>query len=377
MKKQLRTSCHLLLLAILTYKSHKLGSFAEPYAQGLELDWMSLLLPKELQQLDTDRSWTIFSLAHAKQHVHTVVENYYMMPRRSLAECRTVSSSWPLLYVSTRVNRTKYSLSDPAAWPLGLRSDSSHLDTRIFFESLYKMELALEIETTPQTLIFQWIIHVSYDFSSQAQLRVKLNAESTSPKLLVFVDSYRWIVLALLVLYQVLLTLEYQSVSRFWFTFMTSSNFLLATCDLLRYFNAPWTFAFGFACAMQWVSLLCELESNTRYRVLALTLKRGLPDVLEFLVGVLPIFIAYVIFGTVFFGAKARSFETMGTTATTLFAIVNGDAILATFNELESIYGQIYLYSYIILFTYAVLMVCIGIIENAFFSIIWGDIVKH
>ena len=163
----------------------------------------------------------------------------------------------------------------------------------------------------------------------------------------------------------------------FWFWFVLAVNFTTGVCLLATWrhayrlsLNDTLCFTFACCCALQWSSLVRYLQVNTRFQTLGLTLRRGLPRVLQFLVGVLPIFIGFVLFGTVMFGAKVPRFQSASATATTLFSVANGDEIHDTFIDVAYTpwIGQIYVYSYMILFSYVVLMVCIGIIEDAFFS---------
>jgi mucolipin 3 len=53
---------------------------------------------------------------------------------------------------------------------------------------------------------------------------------------------------------------------------------------------------------------------------------------MHFLVGVLPLFVGYVVFGATMFGANVPRFQGIAATATTLFAIANGDEIRVTFD---------------------------------------------
>lgn len=166
----------------------------------------------------------------------------------------------------------------------------------------------------------------------------------------------------------------------FWFWFVLTVNFVTVVCLLATWRHAyrlslddTLCFTFASCCALQWGSLVRYLQVNTRFHILGLTLRRGLPRVMQFLVGVLPIFVGFVLFGTVMFGAKVPRFQSASTTATTLFSVANGDEVHDTFNDVAYTpwIGQIYVYSYMILFSYVVLMVCIGIIEDAFFSAVF------
>jgi mucolipin 3 len=168
--------------------------------------------------------------------------------------------------------------------------------------------------------------------------------------------------------------------SDFWFWSILALNFSTVACLLQTWHHAyrlslndALCFVFASCCALHWVSLVRYLQVNARFAILGLTLQRGLPRVAQFLAGVLPIFVGFVLFGTIMFGAKVPRFQTASATATTLFSVANGDEIHDTFNAVAYTpwVGQLYVYSYLILFSYVVLMVCIGIIEDAFFSAVF------
>ncbi|GMF14297.1 unnamed protein product [Phytophthora lilii] len=98
----------------------------------------------------------------------------------------------------------------------------------------------------------------------------------------------------------------------------------------------------------------------------------GTPRVLQFLLGVSPIFFGYALFGTIYFGNKIEEFGTLSASMVTLFSLMNGDIIMDTFDAMELhhfiVSGKIYLYSFISLFMYVVLNIFIAIVEEAFFA---------
>ena len=106
------------------------------------------------------------------------------------------------------------------------------------------------------------------------------------------------------------------------------------------------------------------------FYILVQTIVRALPKVLRFPVGVLPFFIGYALLGLVLFGDESDLFGSIIQTCVTLFAVVNGDEVLSTFENLSfmGIWGQLYLMFFTLLFTYVILMSIIAIVEEAFFS---------
>lgn len=126
------------------------------------------------------------------------------------------------------------------------------------------------------------------------------------------------------------------------------------------------------AMLLLWSCLVGYLEHNSHVYSIVLTLKWGAPRVLQFLVGVSPIFLGYALFGTIYFGARIKEFGSLSASMATLFAVMNGDVILDTFDALElhhfAISGKLYLYSFIALFIYVVLNIFVAIVEEAFFA---------
>jgi hypothetical protein len=135
--------------------------------------------------------------------------------------------------------------------------------------------------------------------------------------------------------------------------------------------NGPKLLA-GLGCALIWFSLLAYFEHNKGYYILVVTLKKGVPRVARFMVGVMPMMLGYAFFGMVCFGSYSDRFESFSASMITLFAVLNGDVIRETFLNLDNgdfvVVSQVYMYTFICLFIYVVLNVFIAIIEEAFFS---------
>ncbi|KAL7684568.1 putative polycystin cation channel, PKD1/PKD2 [Plasmopara halstedii] len=308
-------------------------------------------------------------------------------------------------------------------------------ETRAFFDELDAMEIKLvvgmkKVEKDINTMelekvLYEWTIQIHYDFLNQGHLKVTMRynlvrvplsgikrrrKESDVPPVLADTSTmFNWITLIVIGLYQILefwlkwfemkevatrhpdnsyhtnkhlmmLVVTKEAARDFWFWFILIVNLATVTCLLTTWRHAyelslidALCFTFATCCALHWANLLRYLQVNTRFHILGLTLRRSLPRVMQFLVGVLPIFAGFVLFGTIMFGAKVPRFQSASVTATTLFSVANGDEIHDTFIDVAYTpwIGQIYVYGYMLLFSYVVLMVCIGIIEDAFFSAVF------
>lgn len=126
------------------------------------------------------------------------------------------------------------------------------------------------------------------------------------------------------------------------------------------------------ALLLLWSSLVGYLQHNKHIFSIVLTLQWGTPRVLQFLLGVFPIFFGYALFGTIYFGNKVEEFGSLSSSMITLFSLMNGDVIMDTFDALELhlffASGKVYMYSFISLFIYVVLNIFIAIVEEAFFA---------
>lgn len=135
--------------------------------------------------------------------------------------------------------------------------------------------------------------------------------------------------------------------------------------------SVAYTYFMGFGALFTWVCILQFFETTTSYYVLITTLAKGTPRVARFLVGVLPVFLGYAMFGVAFFGTETVRFSTVDQACVTLFALLNGDVIHDVFDEIHPAHpyiSRVYLYTFISLFIYAVLNIFIAIIEDAFFA---------
>ena len=91
----------------------------------------------------------------------------------------------------------------------------------------------------------------------------------------------------------------------------------------------------GVACVALWLSGLTLLSSYPTLASNPLTLRLSTPTVLRFLLGVLPIFLAYWTFSITVFGTRSVRYSTPGGAAMTLFSFLNGDALRETFTHTE------------------------------------------
>ncbi|RHY01088.1 hypothetical protein DYB36_012833 [Aphanomyces astaci] len=324
-----RAVVHTLLVVGMTYHAVDVDSHLLPYSRNLYNELWRLLNGD-----DQDQPLNLFTIRRGVDHVHLVLANYFSLPDVALGKLHVA----PFAAVRTNCVMAQSSRTyildkgNEQAWPEGLRPSASSSVTREFFDTLKHMTLAMEVQSHKPSLgtleheavvhrdYMRWKVQFKYNFSTQGQIQLhmavtrqlptppsRLGTTARSP------TDYIWRYVGLIVL---------------------SGGYLVrmpSRAPVLVYVE-PLSWTYAVASMGQWLSLLRFLSFNPRTYILGLTLKRGAPQVVEFLIGVCPLFVGYVLFGTIMFGAT------------------------------------LYLYSYIVIFAYVVLMVCIGIMEDAFFT---------
>lgn len=126
----------------------------------------------------------------------------------------------------------------------------------------------------------------------------------------------------------------------------------------------------GFGCMLAYINVGRYLEYNRDYSTIFATIKRAMPNVLRYLFGVMPIFFGFIFFGLCLFWRSERFVDT-SSTMMTLFAMLNGDSVFDIFHDLSGVsffLGQLYCYTFCIIFVVVVMNVFISIIEEAYVS---------
>jgi len=125
------------------------------------------------------------------------------------------------------------------------------------------------------------------------------------------------------------------------------------------------------------LSLLRYLDFSPGLYSTMLTIRASGPNIVRFLVGVAPVFVAMCLFSLVVFSRYGSMPRYANATMSfmTLFAFFNGDALRETFTHTEAtgsayrtVVGDIHLCMLILLFTYVVANCTVALVEQAFFD---------
>jgi len=142
-----------------------------------------------------------------------------------------------------------------------------------------------------------------------------------------------------------------KKVFNFWHVLCLFSNLIqIIACgySLVYIHNPPYmvNFLIGLSCMLAIINLARYIKYSTDYAMIYETLNISFPMVSRYITGVLPLFIGFILFGYCLFWESER-FSSISSTMRTLFSMINGDSVYATFEDLKRdnfFISQIYLY---------------------------------
>ena len=124
----------------------------------------------------------------------------------------------------------------------------------------------------------------------------------------------------------------------------------------------------GLGAAMGYFLLTRYLNYYYNFQTIFRTIMKSIPNLILYFFGTLPIFISFIIFAVANFPYSER-FYSFTRVILALFGMMNGDSILDIINDITQnsyFLGQIYIYSFNILFICVVINIFVSIIEEAF-----------
>lgn len=113
------------------------------------------------------------------------------------------------------------------------------------------------------------------------------------------------------------------------------------------------------------------LEYWKKFYMLVITMQGSFQRNLRFVISVLPLYMGFCTCGFIIFSPYTDDFSSLDKSAITLFALLNGDDIHSQFDRIYARYpypivGQVFLFTFIIMFITLVLNIFLFIIEDAY-----------
>lgn len=125
----------------------------------------------------------------------------------------------------------------------------------------------------------------------------------------------------------------------------------------------------GFGNTCVWMNVMRYIEHLQTFKVMIRVFRKAVPKAAAFLLGTLPIFIGFVVFGTIQFSTYSRRFRDLPTTAITLFCTMNADEMIGTFTDVDrnhKVLGPLFITGFSVVYIYVFLNVFLVIIANTY-----------
>ena len=150
---------------------------------------------------------------------------------------------------------------------------------------------------------------------------------------------------------------EKRALFNFWNVLSIIGNTLQISGSMLYLFNRSENLDVinllnGLGCMLAWINITRYFEYSPTYYVIYSTFRVSLPLITKYLLAILPIYIGFGLLGACLFYSSER-FTSLGRSLFTLFALMNGDMVFDTFNDitaLSCICAQIFIYIFCLLF---------------------------
>lgn len=126
-----------------------------------------------------------------------------------------------------------------------------------------------------------------------------------------------------------------------------------------------------------WIGVLRFMGYLKKYNILIITLRAAFPNVIRFSCCAAMIYLGYCFCGWIVLGPYHTKFRTLNVVSESLFSLINGDDMFATFKNMQQksyvvwLFSRLYLYTFVSLFIYMVLSLFITLITDTY------DTMKH
>lgn len=398
---------HILLMLGTTYQIIKLNTI---YPRAQERIFYNMFISdSDKTALDFLRFKYLFSIDDIREHISNSISSYFDYPTWSLENTSIVLEKQDLMvpYLSAEYIRALdedigkrdylFPLNESYLGPFDSDTEAQAFVSHVkSFTINYTIYNYIPVGFADHIECYCWTIDQFYDFQLRGHFEVSLKIKRNTcggmegDLLENFFAKSIWLHLSIftLAVISLLLTLHhyYERYKKYyiakkekkpnvkfefdlWSAVALSGNIIQIFGSGLIIFdndniNLTTEITTALGCAFAYINISKYMENLKNYSMIFLTIKKGLPNSIHYLIGVLPLFLGYAFFGICVFWESERFGKIWGSIAV-LFSVMYGDSVLLIIDDLTRksyFLGTFYIYSYCILF--------IAIIINTFFSII-------
>lgn len=321
----------------------------------------------------------VYSINEIRNYFQQALNNYYILQTQSLFTTEHIEPNitMKVYYDTTSFNtviplQSTYIISSPHNYGPFNASYSSN-DIKHYLDHINKFTLHFNITTPPtkqqSTHHHLWQIHLNFMYTHQTYFDISLHVIPKSLSNSFSITTYFHILPLCLTILRIYISHPYCNNNAFTTT-LTAFQFVTSLLLLFTYTSSFSfiSFLLAFTCMFTYIHSSVYLHNSFTYQTIYSTLYYSLPKVISFLVGVVPVFGGFVFFGlSVFYSCEA--FQSTSNASQALFALMNGDSIYDISHQLKGMYfvlGQVYSYTFCVLFIVVVMNVFISIIQEAY-----------
>lgn len=395
------------------------------YSYSQYLLWNKLFLNLNVQGSDTSitNSYNLFSIQELISFVERTADIYYHINKHTVDiysyEHDSNGDKEPIkMYVDylhyedvkDLGYQFEYDITESDLGPFSHLNPKKYLDKVKRFEMKFTLNHHLNHHMDLSSNCYQWKITQLFDYSMHGVINTMLSTErSTCSGQIISPNSqHMWIG-------AIVFILATASLITVWMYFMKRAKILatirggpqdfrnawesLGLAEKLRFFNLWVVFTIignlcqifgailtildqdvslgahehlvGIGCFCAWVGSVRFLEHKSTSYTIINTLSRSFSTIGPYIIGVVPIFLAYVFLAMCLFW-KTGIYPSSSSGMIAAFALVNGDSVYEFTSQLvieNSFLGQLYVYSFIVFFICCVQNIFIAIIQEGFGSL--------
>lgn len=319
----------------------------------------------------------VYSIKEIRNYFQHALNNYYNIQTQFLftTEHTEPNIKMKVYYDTTSFNtviplQSTYTISSPHNYGPFNTSYSSN-DIKHYLDHINKFTLHFNITTLtnnqPSTRHHHlWEIHLNFIYTHKTYFDISLHITPKSLSNSFSITTYFHILPLCLTILHIYIFRPNNALT----TTLNAFQFIISLLLLFTYTSSFSfiSFLLALTCMFKYIHSSLYLHNSFTYQTIYSTLYYSLPKVISFLVGVVPVFGGFVFFGlSVFYSCDV--FQSTSSASQALFALMNGDSIYDISHQLKGMYfvlGQVYSYTFCVLFIVVVMNVFISIIQEAY-----------
>ena len=320
----------------------------------------------------------VYSINAIRSYFNKSLNNYYNIQNESLFTTEHTAHTYQNIKMKVHYDDTHsfntviplqstYTLSPLNYGPFNVSYNSNDIKHYLDHITKFALRFNVIITTTKPSTRYLWKIHLNFIYTHKTYFDISLHISHRATTHSFSITNYFHVLPICLTILRMYVSYPHCN------AVATILNAFQFVSSLLLLFTYTSSFSFisfllAFTCMFAYFHSSVYLHKSFTYQTIYSTLYYSLPKVISFLVGVVPVFGGFVFFAlSVFYSCEV--FHSTSNASQALFSLMNGDSIYDISYQLKGMYfvlGQVYSYTFCVLFIVVVMNVFISIIQEAY-----------